>query len=515
MSLVLYKDNPNIAKLRVVTTVKGDNEYRRNCKYIKGSYYLMNRDCFEIEGTWYREDSGLIVFDHEIQQWLIKSKIADGNLVRGAVGFEDDGTPIIGYFSRNPYNNLKIRSNNGTMECINPEVVKANKFYVENIATGSYVHTRGLTNNDIAKLKVIRNERDHQNRGYNIEDNPDDFKNKVDLFEKYTPVIPKDCVSYAKFLGDITFGAEVEISEGLIAPYLQNRTGIVICRDGSIGGGPELVTIPVSGAKGLWNLKQISDILQTRGNIDINCSFHLHIGTIPTSKLFLASVYMLSRQIQDELFEMFPYYKTDPTGVKKKNYNKKLEQMGIYPLVDDSKEGYDSFIEDVYERIFKMLTEGAEDRIPGYQYNRKRREHPIRQKWNRSGRYYWMNLMNMIFSHRDTVEFRLHGPTLNSQKMINWLFICNAIIKYADKYANEIIRGKDVSLKDVLNYYKKAHPRNEKAKFLSEYLIAYYEERRSVLWTKAWKKEKDNVCDFDIRADKNYTFSYGGVVHLF
>ena len=125
-----------------------------------------------------------------------------------------------------------------------------------------------------------------------------------------------------------------------------------------------------------------------------------------------------------------------------------------------------------------------------------------------------MNLMNMIFSERNTVEFRLHTPTTNSQKMINWLFICNAIVRYAEVNAKDIICGKSrITMEDVLNYYSTTFKGDSKAEFLSEYLYAYFVERQ-----KEFEKDKekgDYVSNWDMEKDKSYKFTYKNVTHLF
>lgn len=383
--MILHKDNPSLP-LKTVKTIKGETEYRRNCKYIKGNYYLINRDCFEIDGTWYRVDSGLILFDAERQVWLTKKSYEGQRLIRGVVEFSGS-KPILGHFSPNVFNNIQLYTPDGNRyTCLNP-VIALEAGYIEDVGTGRWHNAKELGASGLRRAKTIRNERSYTDRGYNIEDNKADFDQKVANFERFELPISKNVETYAKFLGDVSFGAEIEISQGTISDWIQHRTGTVLCRDGSIGGGPEIVTIPMKGAKGVQNLVELSKYLKDRGDIDTNCSFHVHIGNLPsTTKMYLASVYSLCRQIQDEVFQMFPYYKTDPTGVKRKNYNQKLTRLGTHALQDESKEGYTSYVDDFYERIFRMLTEGAEDRIPGYQYNRKTRQHPIRQKWNRLGR---------------------------------------------------------------------------------------------------------------------------------
>lgn len=146
--------------------------------------------------------------------------------------------------------------------------------------------------------------------------------------------------------------------------------------------------------------------------------------------------------------------------------------------------------------------------------NTKVHQHPIKNKWDRHSRYFWLNLQNMIFSKRGTAEFRLHTATLNAQKMINWLFICNAIVKYAEVHQLEMFKSlAPISLVEVLYYYRDTFPNSERAAFLSDYLIAYYKERCSIF--KRDMEKEDKVSDHELRNDKHYTFVYQGMSMLF
>lgn len=505
--MTLYSVNPNL-KLPTVTTVRGDKEYRRNCKYISDKYYLMDRDCFCVDGRWSRFDGGNIVFDYENKVWLHKKNVE--GLTKGIVDFKEDGTTIFGMFTPNPYNNVKVRLENGNLSLALDENILLKNGYIEDVSNGVWYSKITLGVNGIKRAKTIRNEKSFTDRGYNIEDNVKDFENKVRLYDAYSPVISKKNRIYSNYLTNITFGAEIEIIKGNLPENLQNRTGIVMCRDGSIDGGPELVTIPISGAKGVQTLDNISEYLKTRGLINIACSFHIHIGTIRKDKLFLVAFYQLCRKIQDELFTMFPYYKTDPKGVKRKNYNQKLESLNIHPLIKKDKESFEAYLVDSHAKIFDFLAEG---KMTLDQFNKKTREHPRPRKWERNSRYYWSNLLNMFFGHRHTCEFRLHQATTNSHKMVNWLYICNAIVKYADKYATEIIMSKDsISLQEVFDIYKDMNPNDKNAAFLSDYIYAYYKDRRDD-FQRDWAKG-EKVSEWDMNKDKDYTFTYDGVTGL-
>ena len=499
--MILYKNNSKL-KLKTVTTVQGDTEYRRNCKCIGNLYYLIDRDVFNIEGRWYRIDGGNIIYNYSENRWVHKREIA--TLTKGVVAYKA-GEYEVGYFNPNPYNNGLVRTNRGTQKCMSIDYFKELGF-VECVISGILYPKQELSASNIKKLLTIRNEKSHTSRGYNIEDNPEDFSNKTKYYQNY----PTE--KMAKYLTDITFGAEIEISHGSLPEYIQNRNGVVICRDGSIDGGPELVTIPLSGAKGLQTLANIGKELKTRGNININCSYHLHIGSIRTDKTFIAAMYILGRKIQDEMFTMFPYYKTDHRGFKRKNYNRKLEALGIHILTNTSdKEIKETYLLDVYARIFDFL---VESKIPLSQFNNKTREHPESRKWERNNRYTWLNMMNMFFTHRNTVEFRLHTPTTNPIKLTNWLFICNAIVKYVEKYADQIISNKQkISLKEVFDIYKDLYPKDSAATALSNYIYNYFLQR-SEDFRKDFDK-KDFLSEWDMTTDKEYTFEHGGIKSLF
>lgn len=500
--MTLYRDDPKLG-LKVITTVTGQKEYRRNCKFIKEKYYLMDEDCFFIEEQWYRKESGLIEFDHEKKEWVLK---ANASLVYGIVGMES-GALIRGYFTGNVYTNCKCSHEQfGTVVSMNSAILKE-AGYFEDVATCKWYDRKRVDNSAFKKMITIRNEVNHHNKGYNIEDNAVEFERKKEAYKNYTPKISRDVRKYGKLLGALTFGGEFETSEGNLPDTSQYQNGIVVCRDGSIASA-EYVTVPMTGPKGVQTVVNLCKDLTERTNIDMGCSLHYHFGNIPLDRLHLITLYVLGYKIQDDIFKMFPYYKTDHRGVKKKNYCQKLKKMQIHPLKDFSKEGYDAYIEEVYVRIFTFLSDGHP---PAADNNRRLLQHPIAQKFNRPSRYYWLNLQNMIFSERGTAEFRLHTATTNSVKSSVWLFMCAAICKYAEANVEKILSEPgNISLVEVLNYYRDHFPKDENATFLSEYLNAYYTSRCEV-FAKDLKKE-DKISEHDIKNDKKFSFVHKDVI---
>ena len=265
----------------------------------------------------------------------------------------------------------------------------------------------------------------------------------------------------------------------------------------------------MSGAKGVQTLINTCNAIQKRTEIDINCSLHFHIGNVLLSREYVVALYVLSYKIQNELFEMFPFYKTDPRGVKQKNYCQKLKKMQIHLCKDCSKEGFDSFINETFIRIFTFLSDGHP---PSEDVNVKVHQHPIRYKWERKhSRYVWSNLQNMLFSERFTWENRLHTPTLNPVKAVNWLYMSVAIVKYAENNIRKILCESDkISLEEVLNYFKDHYPSSKDAAFISEYLNAYYSSRRREFNLDLEKEKPDFISQWDIDEDQRYNFELNG-----
>lgn len=505
--MTLYKDNPNLG-IKTVVTSNGDKEYRCNCQKIKGEYHLRGRDCHLIGDMWYRVKSGLIVKDHEKNVWVLKSD-ADKTLATGVVAFDENREAIIGYYTPNKYNNCVLIMGVKTIECISPDVAIQGG-YAEEFSTGYFYKVK-----DPASIQKIGNKLDHTGKGYNLEDNVNEYAEKVKLFSDYDmPMSSKGMRSYEKMLGDVTFGIEIECEKGYIPNFIQNRLGVVVCRDGSLNDengkpGPEFVTIPLKGAKGLQTILELSKELSKRTSIGIKCSLHIHIGNLPTTRIYLVSLFKLANKIQNELFTMFPFYKTDPEGIKQKNYNQKLPALGMYSAEESmNKKEFDEYVNNNYKTLFTWLSENYR---PDRNCNRKNKAHPVTHKWGRNKRYYWLNFMNTIFSDRNTVEFRLHTPTTNAQKILNWLFICVAIVKYTSANTRNILLSKNnITLNEVLSYYNQF---GDKGEFLQRYLNAYISERKEAFFKDFMKGDK--TSEWEMLQDKQYKFQFEGVDYLF
>jgi hypothetical protein len=493
--VTLYSENPNL-DFKTVQTVDGSTEYRVNCRRIKDEYYIKNKDVFFVDRTWYILSKGNILFDHERNEMVIKKTF---NGLRGIVGKNSDGSFIYGYFSRNIYNNVDVLESNPSRisPCINLELVDNTHYFCTK--TGAYVLSKSQP--------IIKNMVDHRRGTYNIDDNASVFNHTKDLYEKYNHPITADLKKFAKFLGDMTYGIEIECIEGNLPEVVKTRHGVVVCRDGSLrapdgSNGPEYVTVPMKGAKGLSSIIGLSKQISKYNRINYNCALHVHVGNLRVDRAYLVAMYKLGVYIQRDLFKMFPFYKTNEVKYagKEKNYCKMLKNI-IPDYTGSGKEDYDKYIDDGYKILFTFLLDGKA--VPTINLNRVNRVHPQGNKWERVARYYWLNFMNLFFSNRNTFEFRLHTPTTNSKKIISWLFMIKAITKYAEHHSDKIIKGHKPSIEEILNEFSN---NTQASKVLINHLLSYYKSRCD-----AFEKLRiagDYVPESELTQDSSYTFDF-------
>lgn len=487
----------------LVTTVKGKKVEKTKSIMYGDKYYSKEDDCVKIGGKYYPNDHADISLDLETGQFNLKQR-----MLYGITGFKKDD-PIFGYFTSNNKKNIVCFPSKGVKSIVfNDEIIPVH--YVEEVSSGNFYNPKDLSKGDIAVLSEIRTLKSHTEKGYNIEDNAQEYEEKKKSYADSKPFISKKIKRFSRLLGNITFGIENEMSVGTIPEHIQSKLGLVLCRDGSTTGG-EAVSVPMQGAKGVNNIIQIAKEMSKRTITDINCSYHIHIGNVNTSRVFLLSLYKLVEIIQDELFTMLPYYKTFWKGIKKKDYNKKLSYLfPIYKGPNYRIRSFKDYIRYNYAVLARFL--GSNEQLPSKNCNRnpsKPRKHPIQQKWNINSRYAVVNLLNSIYSDRNTVEIRAFNNTTNPYKMVNWLFIFAAIVKYAEKNAADILtKDRHITLREVIDIYKVVNPTNKDASFVSEYLNAYIEERKT-FFEKLLKKE-DYKAYQDTKEDKDYEFFYKG-----
>jgi hypothetical protein len=88
----------SINLMEKVITFDGTEALRKDCRFIKGNYYIKEKQCFCIKDKWYRINSEYIVYDHRKDKYILKSE--SGRLLYGITNILSTNTIEFGHFSR-------------------------------------------------------------------------------------------------------------------------------------------------------------------------------------------------------------------------------------------------------------------------------------------------------------------------------------------------------------------------------------------------------------------------------
>lgn len=459
-----------IKKDITVTTIFGNTVSKKDCISINGEYYQKNVDCFNIEGRWYRKGNPRIYFD-DIKQCYRK---VNANVVEGIIGYSNNQY-IYGKFEKEFENDFQLRTDYGsyivaTEELFN-SIPKIFDEYNGLFCDYRYLYSRGF---DKQKDKPGNAYIYSFERLYNSENLIGRFS-QVDNSKYTKELIPAQ--KYDEVIDKYSFGFEIETSAGIIPEYKCKQLGLIPLRDGSITGH-EYTTIPMKSISGINLLANQMEQLKNSCTINKDCSVHLHLGGFPLEESKVLALYNLCYNLQDEIGELFPYsvYNSGRYKSNGKDYCKKLPQR--MPSMDV---------------LYNFLSEGNSD-----WNNNFTKPHPCDprrdRKWEVHARYYWCNFINMLFGGNvKTVEFRIHNATTNVDKLINWLYICMAILNYAENGTPM----NSITLKDVIEFSY-----NEKT---SEILLDYIKERKS--YNKMCQNKYSDIYGyFDMLEDKEMSF---------
>ena len=437
-----------------VITIKGEELPISQCRKFNKLYYKLgdiniqnSGDCYLINGKCYREETGLIVYNYSIKEYVI----LNDNLLKGVVDVAD-GNLIIGYFNNNTKYS-KITDKNGKSHWLyNVEIFNNNKEYREHLSTGNFYHISTLQ-----AWKFNKIEFPNKNYKYSL---PYDSKgiignNLKNYNENYNPEISQNIKNYAPLLENLSFGLEFETTKGHIPDRVLNQYGLIPLRDGSISG-IEYVTVPMEGEKGLQCTADILKELKKRTSYsDETCSLHLHLGNIPRTKEFILAFFKVGMKIQDEMFQMFPLYKKYNYHIKNKNYSAPLPTFEILSQLDpiiDSRN-----IDENFGILYKYLSMGQDFKSVGNSLDNVL-SHPAdpngNQKWNVKTRYYLYNILPLIFGNKQTIEFRIHTPTYDVNKILPFIFMNSLIVNFVIRNQKLILNRKNFinswSLLDIL-----------------------------------------------------------------
>lgn len=240
---------------------------------------------------------------------------------------------------------------------------------------------------------------------YNTKFAEDLFKGKQNIYNQ---------VEF-KYINELpyTFGLEFETAGGYLPQHRLYELGLIPLRDGSITG-IEFSTVVLQGNTGLNLLKQQMEALNQHTIFDKDCSLHIHLGNFNLNGKVLLTVNNLffNSDIRNFLPELTFYtnaYKTN----KDKNYC-------------EFNERYRTFEEMYYflvgRNFFGDFTQPHPKDVTGT------------RKWNVKTRYKAVNFINALcYNGPKTVEFRMLRPSYNFDKILGWLFIYGAFVKYAEQ----------------------------------------------------------------------------------
>lgn len=458
------------ALLKVITTFDGTKAIKGNCRYIKGEYYEKNRQCFMMsDNKWHRINNGKICFEHKTQSWMFSNH---PGIVEGIIG----GTPEdikFGFLLSDVEQDVQVVMDRVKYQLLDPSLIEKLDL-IEDIGSGMFMRRKDCTispsKNYIGKKKTysypIKLE-------YNSKNQLDYYINQHTLYRNN-----KFLSFFTEELGKASFGIEFEVWNGTVPFRMLKQLGLIPLLDGSLRHDEiisyEYATIPLSGGTGLRSIVNSCEVLQKYTDISPYCSLHVHIGGYEPSKPFINSLYKVAKAVEKDMYNLFPHDYKDTSTFKQKNY------CGVLPSFKTEDNNL------LFNQIYKWLSNG--ETFNQFDYN----EHPSdpsgNHKWDVGSRYHWLNLVPFLWGTARTIEFRVHPPTTNAIKVINWIFICNAILKYAEEY-----KETPENLFDVINTVYSRH--------LSSYLNNYitklkldrirFDENRDmtgVLWCKEDEK---------------------------
>lgn len=474
-----------------IVTYNGEKALKKNCRFIKGEFYIKNKQCFNIDGMWYRINSGYIALDHETGKY---SLIKGSNMIKGVVSYDPEKDAIVlGYFTPDPYKNVKVATLIGYYSALNKYILPDPYFYfdkynlqynhnsIKRSSNWNKINTNGcLSNHPYGELP------------YNLRNVKEDKIEKVrNISEKIIDniKIPVNICKKIDKLQSYTYGFEFETNAGIIPANELAESGLIPLRDGSIRG-IEYVTLPQTSFNIGKSIIKVCNTLNEFTTISENESLHLHIGNIGhVDKKFVGVFYTLCCVLEDEIFSMFPklYANTSKFKARGKDYNKPL----VKALVDA-----DPLI--TFDNVSTFLASGKK-------YMGFGSSHPSdpdsSHKWQVDTRYYFCNLINLLFGNNKTIEFRVHTPSRNPIKLMNWVFICSAIVEYTKFLVkNDISMSsiKGLTLDKIISHVYDFR--------ISSYLSSY------IRFRKISRKEDDDSGDYtgarEIRDDMKYNVDF-------
>ena len=198
-------------------------------------------------------------------------------------------------------------------------------------------------------------------------------------------------------------GIEAECQYPSDVSSIDYPSGWTHCYDGSINAdtgysGTEMVSKPADGDALYDTVNSLCDwAYRYEARVNRSCGLHIHFNSLDLNARQIASIGIVYKILEDTIYNMMP------PSRKKANWCKRFP-ISYTGLRDVAKYNCEQTLVDYYYSDYGASTE----------------------KYNDS-RYHGLNLHARYY--HGTIEFRHHSGTLNKEKILNWIKICNAIIE--------------------------------------------------------------------------------------
>lgn len=435
-----------------VTDIEGNVQDIKYCYMLAPGKYALIEDCITLGSQIYHKNSPEVCIDARSGSYIFK---------KGAFCIRDTSISGVAYTAIKLPGDIIINKD----IYLSYEAVKAAGL-IEDVFGNRFVSTP----KDMTKNPIIYRKFSVQPEVSDLQAELIDLKGNVSRINsshiKKMTEIGMHSPSFISTEGlKYRFGVEIETSIGAIPEWVASKLPISCVFDGSLRGaggsdpvGGEYVTTIMQGDTGLQQLRNIIREISLRCNVDKRCSVHVHISdeNLNVDRDTTVNVYILAKLLENELFSMMPESR------RNNSYCNPLNG----PKIDlkELKKNYNGYIADFYEKL-QVIVAVNKDVVLS-----KKKNHPLGHHCNynkETPRYWWLNFVPTMFNTRGTetysVEFRMHGGTLNYRKIKNWIMICMAIYNFASNHHQKI--SEKITLAEVLStVYKK------NAKSLIEYI---------------------------------------------
>lgn len=487
--------------LTYVKDYKGSLILKKNSRRIKGedgtfNYYEIGVSCIKMpDGVYYRTTTGKILYDYSIGEWVFSKDFtgSKGLVHDRSIGFySDTSKEVTIYYKENKVIKKSIFDPNlqevSQLEDLGKRWTKSKAIdeqvalkygYIESIYDGNFYCLEHCTEADLQKIKTPHIPPEEKTNTYSLDDDKSYRKVLEDKYESNSIKIPSFYELFCKKYIPYTYGCEFETQNGFVPQRIREPLGFRHCRDGSLDGGQEYVSVPMSGGKGLSVLEKMCEELTKRCTLSNKCSLHIHFGNTRRDKLYIVSLWYLFTRIQEDFRHYFPFSRTNSIREDGKIYANLLPPVlpNLDNLMNKEEEEFKNLISEAFNSIYcflnrnhplgetfeqefvketktKYINNKPEQfysyRLKQHKFTTKLPVHAVQgRKWDKKERYLAMNILNLFFSNSRTVEMRIHEATTNFSKVFAYLCICVSILKYAENF-NKVFNSKSMSLEDII-----------------------------------------------------------------